>query len=192
VVLRWICWACFFFEVPGRLFGTEILARACRLLENTALTEKAVGLAAEQCGVDARIVYLQQGWSAENRFAKHQSLTLVNPRIVGRSPETEMKVWEEHCLVLPPNFTATVLRDSWIDVEYQSAQSGDWNRIRLSGEPARAFQHEYDHDRGILITDHVGLDALANYRMDAIEKDGHGRRMAIAYARHVDEPVYAA
>jgi peptide deformylase len=57
-----------------------------------------------------------------------------------------LRVWQEHCLVLPPTFTATVLRDAWIVVEYQDLQ-GNLHSTRLPGESARVAQHELDHDR---------------------------------------------
>ena len=38
----------------------------------------------------------------------------MNPRIINGSPESEMLVWTEECLVLPPEFRATLLRDAEI------------------------------------------------------------------------------
>jgi len=181
-------------KVDPRLLGTDILRKACRYLANTAVKEGAVGLAAEQCGIDARIIYLKEikerGMAASRSSS---SLTMTNPRIVGRSPESEMKVWREHCLVLPPSFSAVVLRDAWVEVEYQDGDdgSGVWKRIKLEGEPARAFQHEYDHDRGILITDHVGFEDMESDLMASIERDGHQTRMLLAYSRLVDEKFVA-
>jgi len=168
------------------------------ILRDTANREGAVGLAAQQCGVDARMVYL----SASSGIFGNPSMVLVNPRIVARSPESNMKVWTEECLVLPPTFRATVLRDEWIDVEYDLSYeyrslvpsssfkeltfSGDSNtpiRRRFVNEQSRCLQHELDHDRGILITDHVGLDELENNAMRRIEAEGHDRRQTIAYSR---------
>jgi peptide deformylase len=165
--------------VPAHLFGTDTLKKACDLLRNTAVAAKAVGLAAEQCGVNARIVYLELPRGA---------LTMVNPRVVNRSPETDMRVWRECCLVLPPTFVATVLRDNWIDIEYQCIEKGQWHAKRLAGETARAAQHELDHDRGILVTDHVSLDEMENDVMRSIEQSGHDQRMLLAYNRYTSEP----
>lgn len=97
----------------------------------------------------------------------------------------ELRVWKERCLVLPPTFIATVLRDAWIVVEYQDYQTGDWRRVRLTGETARAAQHELDHDRGILVTDHVGLDELENDIMRSLEQSGHAERMQMAFERYL-------
>jgi peptide deformylase len=174
--------------VSQHYFGTDTLEIACQLLQSTARKEKAVGLAAEQCGVDARIIYLENalhptGWG-------RKSLVLVNPRIVLRAPETEMKVWKERCLVLPPTFVATVLRDAWVEVCYQQPESGAWRVVRLEGEPARAFQHEFDHDRGILITDHVSLEDMESELMASIEARGHVDRMRQAYSRDIQSILF--
>ncbi len=167
--------------VSSELFGLAELQQACLLLQNTARHHRAVGLAAQQCGVNARIVYLERPFG---------SLTMVNPRIVQRSPETETRVWTEHCLVLPPTFAATVLRDAWIVVEYQEASTGVWKSVTLRGELARAAQHELDHDRGILVTDHVELSELENDVMRSIETPGHAYRMEMAYSRAVENSVF--
>ncbi len=115
-------------------------------------------------------------------------LFLCNPRIIDRSPEVEMSVWTEECLVLPPTFTATTLRDSSITVQFENLDGA--TKIKtLNGELARALQHEMDHDRGILILDHVDLDSLESTIMKQIEEDGHGKRMALAYSRYIDTPT---
>jgi peptide deformylase len=115
--------------VDPQWYASATVQTAATLLKQTARREGAVGLAAQQCGVDARMVFV------EGRGV------LVNPHIVARSPETEMKVWQEECLVLPPSFVATVLRDSWVDVEYWTVM-GKLQKTRLSGELSRCLQHE--------------------------------------------------
>jgi peptide deformylase len=172
-------------EVDEKWLTTPALMTvAGRILTQTAEYEGAVGLAAQQCGINARMIYLQ-GYGV-----------WINPRIVGRSPEAQMKVWEERCLVLPPTWTATVLRDSWIEVEYYTVDSTTSTstttrkkRSRLYGESSRCFQHEYDHDRGILVTDHVALDELESDTMRDMERFGHEQRQAIAYTRHLDNSL---
>jgi peptide deformylase len=171
--------------VDPQWYGTGTLTRAGRLLTETARREGAVGLAAQQCGVNARMIYLEQ----PNGNSKNEvGILLVNPYIVGRSPEKEMKVWMEECLVLPPTFRATVLRDAWIDVQYHTLQ-GDYRFQRFRGEQSRCIQHEMDHDRGILITDHVGLEELESDTMRRIEERGHEQRMALAYNRYITTPI---
>jgi peptide deformylase len=165
-------------SVDLSLLGTDMLQQACDILRNTAIAEGAVGLAAQQCGVNARIVYVEVPSYGSNSY-----IIMINPKIQDRSPETKMLAWRESCLVLPSTFQATILRDAWVDVAYFDWKSKRLNVVRLHGQLARAVQHEMDHDRGILITDHVSLDELENDLMRAIERPAHERRMMIAYSR---------
>lgn len=98
-----------------------------------------------------------------------------------------MKVWTEECLVLPPSFTATLLRDASILVQYENLQGNTMNK-HFTGELARALQHEMDHDRGILILDHVDLNNMDSLKMKSIETAGHENRMKLAYSRYIDAP----
>jgi len=183
---------------------TAELQRACDILRQTAIANGAVGLAAQQCGVNARIVYVElDGGNIKNKKRSNNNnnnyITMINPRIVNRSPETAMRVWREECLVLPPSFRATVLRDDWVDVVYDDISgSSDGTTssitlpekmVRLRGETARALQHELDHDRGLLVTDHVSLEELESDVMRAIERPGHEERMARAYTRYFMDSV---
>ena len=151
-------------------FGTDTLSQACLLLQTTADHHGAVGLAAQQCGINARIVYInlqpevstneqqqktgkderrlltirkqrQQDGSESVSLSTLTSLMMINPRIVQRSPEADMLCWEEQCLVLPPSFTNTLLRDQWVDVQYWT-DKGELKETRLKGELARCAQHE--------------------------------------------------
>jgi peptide deformylase len=167
-------------DVDPKYFNTPILLQACDTLTKVAKQEGAVGLAAQQCGVDARIVYIEQPTNK----------CLINPIIVERSQEYEMQVWNEQCLVLPPSFEATVLRDAWIQVQYFTPE-GTLESMRLKGEPARCLQHEMDHDRGILTLDHIGLEEMENDIMREIEQSGHQQRQLLAYDRYITDPMKA-
>ena len=151
-------------------------------------------------GIDASLIFLDE-LESKNKYRKKflsvkdnennmdtGGLILCNPRIIARSPEIEMRVWTEECLVLPPKFTATLLRDNTILVQYENLEGITKNKF-LSGELARALQHEMDHDRGILIVDHVNLDDLETIAMKEIERLGHDDRMEIAYSRYLDFPA---
>jgi peptide deformylase len=272
-------------NVPSSVFRDEDqlgrLVSVARALRNTARREGAVGLAAQQCGVDASLIYIDGANSAtttksmrdddgrkgegvdallfgdaspsivggggalygeSNNYRRKSrvgvsdggggdyyarsserpvrngsrrsprrggdnGIYLVNPRIIRRSRESDMLVWTEGCLVLPPEFRATLLRDAEVTIEYESLlddDDGDDNimgltkQITLRGELARCAQHEMDHDRGILIVDHVPLEELLlpsvdgggkprYYNMADIENaDGsHSMRMQSAYSRDV-------
>lgn len=163
-------------------------------LRRTARENGAVGLAAQQCGIDVSMIFLDESKYINSQHQQEQihldkgGLFLVNPRIIARSSEMEMKVWKEQCLVLPPSFIATVLRDAHVQVQYEDLNC-DTRNISLKGEMARALQHELDHDRGILIVDHVGLEELEaeSQIMKRIEEDGHDQRQLLAYNRFIDK-----
>lgn len=184
--------------MPCKDFAGEYYSKAKDLkqiafaLRRTARRNGAVGLAAQQCGIDVSMIFLDntQSNKKEKKYPSSPDtinqggLFLVNPRIVRRSQEENMRVWEEECLVLPPTFRATVLRDAQVMVEYETL-AGKTQTVSLEGELARALQHELDHDRGILITDHVGLEELESDTMRLIERQGHEQRQALAYSRFV-------
>ena len=115
-------------------------------LQSTAAAEGAVGLAASQVGVDARIIVLDPSVASKTVF--------VNPQVIERSSENRMRWWREGCLVLPPDVLVTLLRDAVIKVQAFDVQ-GKAFTVTLEGEAARAFQHELDHSNGVLIIDHA-------------------------------------
>ena len=181
-------------------------------LRNTARKEGAVGLAAQQCGVDASLIFIdgvrerkygmsiQSAIPGEGKSNRGRNVSdgifLVNPRIIKRSVESDMLIWTEECLVLPPEFRATLLRDASVTIEYETLDgedSGITKQITLKGELARCAQHEMDHDRGVLIVDHVSLDELLSAGGDDFmarieNSDGlHGSRMQRAFERYVSE-----
>ena len=171
-------------------YPPHVLQRVSQQLQATAEREHAVGLAAQQCGVNARMIYLRSCLTTtdddddeDGSSTDRSSVTMINPQILERSPEEEARVWTESCLVLPPTFTATVVRDAVVRVAYHDCD-GHRHERTLRGEPARALQHEMDHDRGILVTDHVGLSEMENDIMRRIEQEGHAERMLRAYERY--------
>ncbi|KAL9185153.1 hypothetical protein ACHAXT_002930 [Thalassiosira profunda] len=201
--------------IPASIFRDEMKLEQLRVvasaLKNTARLEGAVGLAAQQCGLDASLVFIDGGTNDagigrrerdvtdEGRRKQHfreEGLFLVNPRIIQRSPESEMLVWTEECLVLPPEFRATLLRDEQVTIEYESldcidggsVSCGSTRQITLRGELARCAQHEMDHDRGVLIVDHVPTDELLPGMADVENADRlHQNRMQVAYSREVSD-----
>jgi peptide deformylase len=190
------------------------LQSIARILQKTAHEKRAVGLAAQQCGIDVSMAYLddhrekhnsvcgsffKKWWSymvgrSSDKNDAGRGIFLLNPRIVNRSREAEMRVWTEECLVLPPWFRATVLRDAWVTIEYESIFDDDddddgsslfvTKQVTLYGEVARAAQHEMQHDEGILILDHVDLTDLPAFMQDH-EAQGHNERMQLFVTKQV-------
>ena len=185
-------------SVSASLWNANELFTLANTLRMTARKEKAVGLAAQQCGIDASLVFLEKTEPSKtnSRRRKGKGVTdddkdgifLFNPRFVYRSPETEMLVWDEHCLVMPSKFHATVLRDRRVVVEAETLD-GTTRFFDFTDEMARAVQHECQHDEGILIVDHVDLDfdELVTDQMRQIEREQHFERQRRAFARPIVE-----
>ena len=133
------------------------LQRLAREMFSVMYASRGVGLAAPQVGVNLRLMVFNPEGDASRKAAE---VVLCNPRIVGRTDETDVQ--EEGCLSFP-GFTADVARATSIEVEYQTPR-GKRMRKRLRDEwVARIFQHEYDHLDGTLYIDR--LDACERARV---------------------------
>lgn len=190
--------------VSANLWNTDSLFTLADLLRQTARREGAAGLAAQQCGVDIALIFIDSSskiqWKREgllslppavssaNRFPP-DGVFLLNPRFVYRSPETEMMVWKEQCLVMPPKFQATVLRDRRVIIEFEKLD-GSTDYLDVMGESARVVQHECQHNDGILIVDHVDLDLdeQVTNQMRLIEREKHMENQRRAFARPILDP----
>ena len=130
----------------------------------------------DSSAIDASLVFINIPFSPLGLF-------MVNPIIISRSSEMDMKVWDETCLVLPPTFHAILFRDAQVTIEYKDLE-GDTQIITFhDAELARTVQHEMDHDRGILILDHIGLEEMESDEMRQVEIEGHTKRMDMAFSR---------
>ena len=142
-------------EAKEVVHGGPLLAKTVTLLREAARRHGAQGLAATQCGVDARIVLL-----GDEAF--------VNPRIVERSPEARLRCWTERCLALPPDVRVETLRDEVVVVSASTVAGAPFTTT-LTGAAARQFSHEYDHARGVLIIDHA-YDTVASTAFPAMAR----------------------
>ena len=115
----------------------RLVDRMKRLMKDAC----GVGLAGNQVGMLRRLFVFQKD---EDEVA-----ALVNPRIVGRSDETD--VLEEGCLSIQ-GVRVPVERSLAVTVEAKDEEGGDV-RLKLEGLTARVAQHEIDHLDGTLILD---------------------------------------
>ena len=99
----------------------------------------AVGLAANQCGINYRFFIFS--W----KFLR----VAINPIIVKHGKE--IVISKEGCLSYPLQ-TAEVERFTVIDVEYTNLNGNKENKT-LKSEASFVFQHELDHLNGITIFD---------------------------------------
>ena len=189
-------------KIKSTGFQSNELYAVAHALRRTAIHNHAVGLAAQQWCVFIEIILLYCVFSCFIYTSTHiyssaidaslvfinipfspLGLFMVNPIIISRSSEMDMTVWDETCLVLPPNFHAVLFRDAQVTVEYKDLE-GDTQTITFhDAELARTVQHEMDHDRGILILDHIGLEEMQSDEMRQVEIEGHTKRMDMAFSR---------
>lgn len=102
--------------------------------------QRGIGLAATQVGRTIRLFVME---------IDNQQYICFNPEITQASQN--IVDFDEGCLSFPGD-SCIIKRPDEITVGYQDAQ-GRWYRGRLSGLPARCFQHELDHLDGITMWD---------------------------------------
>ena len=77
-----------------------------------------------------------------------QTLVVFNPKVVKYSVRQELM--EEGCLSYP-DLRLPIRRPYSVIIKYEDAEK-NIHKVKLSGFPARVFQHEYDHMEGIDFT----------------------------------------
>lgn len=126
-----------------------------QLIENMYFTlelVKGVGLAAPQVYASARLIIIASAPNERYPDAPQMGpLVMINPELKWISPETE-DGWEG-CLSIP-GLRGIVPRALYVEISYTDTDNKQ-NNLRLSGFPARIFQHEYDHLDGLLFIDRV-------------------------------------
>ena len=110
-------------------------------MTETMYASRGIGLAAIQIGVLKRVILVNVGEGL---------VVLVNPKILEDEGETQM---EEGCLCLP-GVMVEVKRSEKVKVKGLN-RKGDEIVIHAEGLLARAFQHEIDHLKGVLIIDKI-------------------------------------
>ena len=137
-----------------------------------------VGLAANQVGVELRVIVMEiPELDDRTSTATRELYTLINPQIVKRSGERQL---EEGCLSVP-GYKATVPRSTSVTVKGLD-RSG--KEIRIKAEDnllAQAIEHEVDHLNGILYIDHLeSMDELVKIGEDEEDEAADEREEAPA------------
>jgi peptide deformylase len=145
-------------------FGEELEDLVKKMVE-TMIVEEGVGLAAPQVGVSRRIAVVNPDPQNPDTL-----LTLVNPRILDCSDETECV--EEGCLSVP-GVRGKVERPIVIEVEYQDMR-GEKHCVKVDGLVSRIIQHEMDHLDGVLFVDRLsfGRKTLVKGRLRELARRG--------------------
>jgi peptide deformylase len=124
-------------------------------MKETMKESNGVGLAAPQVGISKRIIVV------DLEFLKQGTFELVNPKITGRSKETDMD--EEGCLSFP-NVFLKIKRSKKVEVLAKD-RDGKEITIKASGLSARVLAHEIDHLDGILFFDRLPLARRLKFKL---------------------------
>jgi peptide deformylase len=124
----------------------EEIHTICKAMIETMFASNGIGLAAPQIGMLYNIFVMQKDPS--NSESK-DSLVLINPKIILKSKD--LYIDTEGCLSIP-NVIGLVARSKELKCSYYDL-TGQQNELVLTDLPARVFQHENDHLKGVLFTD---------------------------------------
>jgi peptide deformylase len=142
---------------PVEKFDDELAALSRRMVA-VMRDAPGVGLAATQLGVVQRVLVYD---------VDDDPVTLVNPRIVAASRETE--VAEEGCLSLP-GMNLQVERAVVVHVRARDVR-GRRLDFEAEGLEARVIQHETDHLDGILILERATREERARALREFRERE---------------------
>lgn len=109
-----------------------------------------IGIAANQVNSLKRMFALH----LEDEQGEQISFVAINPRIVSHSVEQTYLTSGEGCLSVDRQVAGYVPRYARITVKFKNVD-GIEQKIRLSGLPAIAFQHELDHLNGVMFFDRI-------------------------------------
>ncbi|GAB2561276.1 peptide deformylase [Nocardia heshunensis] len=139
--------------VDGQV-GAELLGELVEILFATMAAAPGVGVAAPQIGIPLRVAVLGDPADVSEEVALARGrrplpeLVVVNPRYTADADEIG---FYEGCLSMP-GYQAVVPRPESVVATYQDLH-GVLHTDRLTGWPARIFQHETDHLAGIVYLD---------------------------------------
>lgn len=136
------------------------LRQLARNMHETMLEANGIGLAAPQIGMLQRMIVVDIPADLEFEGSTAFECMLVNPEIVKSEGE---QLGEEGCLSVP-GWYGEVKRFEKITVKARDV-FGREIRLKVSGLPARAIQHEIDHLDGIIFTDLV-VDAATLHKVN--------------------------
>jgi len=115
---------------------------AVKLRRTLVKNPRGMGIAAPQCGIDARVFTYRPCVGGAYKI-------IINPKMITLSEE--MLGGGEGCLSIP-GVAGNVQRSTKITVEYIDSKD-ELVRETLENLEAVVFQHEYDHLEGVLYID---------------------------------------
>jgi len=133
----------------------------------TMYQESGAALAAPQVGISKRLFVMDIDETQE--YEKPNVFCMVNPEIIWRSPETEIRT--EGCLSFP-GIALDIERHLEVKVRYLDRE-GNSQELHARSWVAWCIQHEFDHLDGILFIDRVSRvrRTIAFRKMDRAHKN---------------------
>lgn len=135
---------------------TEEIVTLAQDMADTMYSQKGLGLAAPQVGVNIRLVVIDTTAGEE----EDGLLYLINPVITASEGE---QFGDEGCLSIPGEYEK-VRRFNNITVKALNLEGEEYS-VDCDGLLARAVQHEIDHLNGVLFIDHI-----PPYKRDIVKK----------------------
>ncbi len=130
-------------------FSKDKIDKIVRALDSYCMTHGVFGMAANQLGINKRIIYLKNtNLDKIDDEERNEKTLLINPKVKERIGLTSY--WEacESCL----DNTGLVLRPYSVKIEYFDIE-GKKHQKTFKGFSSTVFSHEYDHLNGILHID---------------------------------------
>jgi peptide deformylase len=148
-ILRKVC-------APVKIFDEKLKSTVEEMIETMTTPDpktdvKGIGIAANQCGVDARILILTLNFHPDKSDKNHKICAMVNPEVLEFSKNEVFM--EEGCLSVPEKY-APIKRAAKVKVRWKNV-AGDFCEKKFDGWDARIFLHELDHLNGKLFTDYL-------------------------------------
>lgn len=127
---------------------TSIRKLANALRKYKEKTDKGIGLAAPQIGIQKRMIAI---------YLNKKVIVLTNPKITKKSKEKTIA--QEWCISLGIT-TAQVVRPKFVTACYLD-EKGREHTVKANKDLSRLLQHEIDHLDGILCTDRAIKNGLS-------------------------------
>jgi len=142
-------------------------------LATTMYYHKAVGIAAPQIGVPARVfvVDILNGRPPKDGLPPSQLLVAINPQIWVLPKKKRCDA--ERCLSFP-DLIEIVERYDKVVLKAQDLR-GSWFALGCGSALSRCIQHEYDHLDGILLTNHMSQIKLRELKKQIKNREKNKR-----------------
>ena len=133
---------------------TDRIKKLAQEMKETMIANQGIGLAAPQVGEMERIIVVQPSLRrTPEEIITREPQVFINPKILKKSREAVTE--EEGCLSFPSLFLK-IKRVKEVEIEARD-ENGEKISLRVTGLPARVFQHEIDHLNGILFIDRISF-----------------------------------